>query len=100
MNLFKRKPKEETVSKAEHERIVAGWADDLRETRNRLARELQIERNVVANLVMQKRRLRDRLAQIASQETPGANATVKRMAAIARGEEPQSRDKQQAEVGA
>lgn len=32
--------------------------------------------------------LQTRLDAIAAQETPGANATVKRMAAIARGERP------------
>lgn len=68
MNLFKRKPKEETVSRAAR----------FRQQRD----EANIERLV----------LRDRLERIA------AHATVKRMAAIARSEEPQSRDKQQAEV--
>lgn len=99
MNLFKRKPKEETVSKTAYdsanERIVL-LEQDKRALDNLAARfrqqrdEANIERLV----------LRDRLERIAAQATPGANATVKRMAAIARGEEPQSRDKQQAEVGA
>ena len=35
----------------------------------------------------QRRQLAGRLSDIAAQETPGANATVRRMARIARGEE-------------
>ena len=117
MNLFKRKPKEETVSRAEHERamarlsnINAGLVADIaasdkaaqifqgqRDSLRQLLKAAEAENNRRAELVASMAR---RLSQIAAQATPGANATVKRMAAIARGEEPQPRDKQQAEVGA
>jgi hypothetical protein len=53
-----------------------------------LRRVLEEMANELADAQIGKHDLQKRLDQIAAQETPGANATVKRMAAIARGEEP------------
>lgn len=48
--------------------------------------EAQGRTNRIDSLVDERRTLRARLAEIAALETPGANATVKRMAKLARGE--------------
>jgi len=51
-----------------------------------LERDMQDLADELADAQIGKHDLQTRLDAIAAQETPGANATVKRMAAIARGE--------------
>lgn len=104
IRFFKRKPKEDTVSKVEHEQAMAELAADMAANhasnmaveRTRFQQELGIERDTVARLVSQKRALADRLNQIAALETPNCAHIGKRMARIARGE-VQGREKQAAE---
>lgn len=75
MNLFKRKPKEETVSKAEHERLVDLW----------------FNRWFDAN-----RKLVDALREIEALRPDAA----KYRRSVANLKQNRPRDKQQAEVGA
>lgn len=102
------------ITRKQHEAALALMAkanvdleqerDELRASNGRLndllddaKRGLDTERETIGRLIRDKGKLRQRLLKIANQETPGANATVKRMAAIARGEDPlnlkQFRDK-------
>ena len=84
-NIFKRKPKVETVSKAEHDRIVMNITED-RDLWKRWGQEA----------IAKHFDLKDRLNQIAALETPNCAHIGKRMARIARGE-VQAREKQAAE---
>lgn len=115
---FKRKPKEETVSAADHVRIVAEKVGQARKgiiaeyaavigaaqesarlsdaALQEAVRELQRERKTIENLVIAGCALRDRLREIAALETPNCAHIGKRMARIARnarGEDAQAREK-------
>lgn len=61
MNLFKRKPKEETVSRAEHDIAVGTWRDNYFVQfgeAERLRTELQQERETVGRLFKQVQELK------------------------------------------
>ena len=83
MNLFKRKPKEETVSKAEHDRIVAKLRADVRAAEMAYDASRDSHRRVARELAELRAADERRKAQ--------ARANLK---------QNRPRDKQQAEVGA
>jgi len=93
LNWFKKAgaPAAQTISLADHEAECARLQrtiDEITEDAN-LWRTQSYEADLrIAELEAELAGLKDRLNHIAAQATPGANATVKRMAAIARGDVP------------
>jgi hypothetical protein len=86
LNIFKRKePVEqapEMITVEEHERILA----EAKEALKWAEEGCRINMEEWQRCEIEIGGLKERLREIAAQATPGANATVKRMAAIARGE--------------
>ena len=115
MNLFKRKPKEETVSKAYFDEMMALAQDAIDDAQQsaRLSdeavqvaeRQIQQERNTIGNMIQRNRELQTQLLAARAEAEANRDDAAKYREKCRRDREyhanrRQSRDKQQAEVGA